>query len=448
MRRDTFPQVQIAILGCLFAAASAGCLDLEAQAGRDPEELGESSAAVTLVEGFEGGTKAAYAVADVTLGTGVWRLDDALIGDTASDPKIGARSTRVRNSGKVTMRFDRSGAGTVTVRYASYGSDASGTWALFSSQNAGSTWTQVGSSRTSAAGALATATFTVDVSGAIRFELRKLDGGSNRINFDDISITDGGTEPPPPPPPGNGASVSVHTTLGLPTAASTSDPNDYLSVKSGYVISYNGSRKVPNWVSWQLNTTYLGSIDRQDDFRPDSTLPGSVAQASLADYSGSGYDRGHMCPSGDRTKTTTANSQTFYLSNMIPQAGNNNRGPWAALEEYSRSLVSSGKHLFVLSGGTFSGSSATIGNGVKVPDKTWKVIVVLDASTQGASAVSSSTRVIAVLMPNRDSLISTSANWRNYRVTVDSIEALTGQDYLSDVAASVQAVVESRVDNL
>jgi endonuclease G len=213
-------------------------------------------------------------------------------------------------------------------------------------------------------------------------------------------------------------------------------------------MSYNSGRKVPNWVSWELNTSYLGSVPRQDDFRTDSTLPSTLPQATLADYSGSGYDRGHMCPSADRTLTTTANSQTFYLTNMVPQAANNNQGPWAALETYSRSLAQSGKELFIISGGTFSAGSLTIGNGVKVPDKTWKVIVVLDAVGQGPSAVNTNTRVIGVLMPNANSQISVSTPWRNFRVSVDSIEALTGQNLLSDVDPAVQAVVEARVDNL
>src|SRR5262249_2968836 len=147
-----------------------------------------------------------------------------------------------------------------------------------------------------------------------RFDIRKLDGGSNRINVDDIAITDftgsggGGT---------GGAALSKHTTLGIPAPASTSDVNAFLSVKSGYVVSYNSGRKVPNWVSWELNASYLGSAARQDDYRPDDTLPATLPQASLSDYMGSGFDRGHMCPSADRTLSVAANSQTFFLSNMV-----------------------------------------------------------------------------------------------------------------------------------
>jgi endonuclease G len=213
------------------------------------------------------------------------------------------------------------------------------------------------------------------------------------------------------------------------------------------VVSYNGSRKVPNWVSWELNPSYLGSTTRQDDFRPDDTFPPSEPQAQLTDYSGSGFDRGHMCPSADRSLTVTANSQTFYLTNMVPQAANNNRGPWEKLESELRTIAQGGKELFIIAGGVYSSSSTTIGTGVSVPDKTFKVAVVLDAVGQGPANVTTSTRVIAVMIPNSDSLVGLSDPWRNYRVSVDAIEAATGDDFLSDVDPAVQAVIEARVDN-
>lgn len=446
MRRNSLLPLRITLLLSLVALGSS-CVAVDPDALDTPEGTGEIASASTLAEGFESGSKTAYAVADVMLGTGLWNLDEALIGTSTSDLKAGAKSARVRNSGRITMKFDRVGAGTVTIRHGTFGTDAGGTWALFSSQNGGGTWTQVGTSKLTT-GSLGTATFTVNLSGTVRFQIRKLDGSANRINIDDISITDPGDGGGGGGGGGPGADISVHTTLGLPSPSSTSDPDSYLSVKPGYVLSYNSSRKIPNWVSWELNTSYLGSTDRQDDFRIDSTLPSTLPQATLADYSGSGYDRGHMCPSADRTRTTTANSETFYLTNMVPQAGNNNRGPWANLEEYSRSLVQTGKELFIIAGGTFSSSSASIGNGVKVPDQTFKVIVVLDAPGQGPGNVTANTRVIGVLMPNRDSQISLSAPWRNFRVSIDQIEALTGHDYLSDVDPAVEAIIEARVDNL
>ena len=248
-----------------------------------------------------------------------------------------------------------------------------------------------------------------------------------------------------------GAQLSVHTTLGIPGPLSTTPPSDYFqSVKPLYVVSYNGTRRVPNWVSWELNSTYLGAADRSNDFRVDDTFPATEPQAALGDYSGSGWERGHMCPSADRTDTSANNSQTFYLTNMVPQSANNNEGPWANLENYARSLVGQGKELFIISGPIFSATSGTIGTDhVAVPDATWKVIVVLDSPTAPSPAkVTTSTRVISVIMPNNNTDILKNDDWHNFRTTVDQIEAKTALDLLSDVDPAVQAVIEARVDNL
>jgi endonuclease G, mitochondrial len=432
---------------CSFVAlwplmiGAAGCL---ATAPGDDGDL-EISAAATITEGFEAGTKTAYAAADVTLGTGVWNLNDALIGTLTTDVKTGTKAGRIRNSGRITMQFDKTtGAGTVAIHHASFSSDASSTWGLFSSTDHGATWTQVGTTRATTGGAFSTATFTVNIAGAVRLDIRKLDGSANRIDIDDISIGDfaggGGGG-------GSGAALSKHTTMGIPSPTTTTDVNSFLSVKADYVVSYNSGRKVPNWVSWELNTSYFGTAARQNDFRPDDTLPPNLPQAQLTDYVGSGFDRGHMCPSADRTLTVADNSQTFYLSNMVPQAANNNRGPWEMLEADARTLAQAGKELFVISGGVYTAGSTTIGTGVSVPDKTFKVIVVLDAVGQGPANVTASTRVIGVMIPNRDAQVALSADWHTFRVSVDQIEAETGFDFLSDVSPAVQAVVEARVDN-
>jgi endonuclease G len=424
------------------------------------EDLESAQEALTLAESFEADTKGSYAVGDVSLASGTWTLDDALLGSLAGDVKNGSQAVRLRGSGTATMAFDRtSGAGTVTVKYASYGSDASGSFALYRSTDGGASWTKTGASYSTSVGSFATASFAVNVAGTIRFQLRKTDGGSNRIDLDDFSVGDyGGSTPPPapdagtdptPPPSGtNGASISVHTKLGLPSASTTGNWNSYLSVKAQYVMSYNSARKVPNWVSWELNTSELGSAARQNNYRSDSTLPSAMPQATPADYSGSGWDRGHMCPSGDRTQSTTANGQTFYLSNMVPQASNNNSGPWEKLETYERTLAESGKEVMIVAGGVYSASSRKIGASVSVPDSTWKVVVVLDHTGDGAAQVRTTTRVIAVLMPNDDARISTSDSWQSYRVSVRTLESATHFNFLADVPQSIQDVVETRVDNL
>jgi hypothetical protein len=148
-----------------------------------------ASAGSSLKETFDTGTKTAYATGSVTLATGTWTLNDALLGNTTSDPKVGTQSVRTRNSGKVTMAFNfATGAKTVSVKHAKYGTDGNSTWGLWYSTNSGSTWTQAGITVTTSSTTLATATFTVNVAGTIRFELRKTDGSANRVNFDDFQI--------------------------------------------------------------------------------------------------------------------------------------------------------------------------------------------------------------------------------------------------------------------
>ncbi len=233
--------------------------------------------------------------------------------------------------------------------------------------------------------------------------------------------------------------------MGNPSNAVTNEnqPLNYLMEKSTYCLSYNRDDRRPNWVSWHLDTTWLGSTPRQDDYRPDPALPASWYHVQASDFSGSGYDRGHMCPSGDRTKTVADNSSTFFMTNMIPQAPENNQITWASLESYCRTLANQGNEMYIISGGW--GTSGFIGSGqVALPTSTWKVIIVLPSGSNDVGRVTTSTRTIAVLMPNQNGINS---DWRSYRVTVDSIEALTGYDFFSNVPVGIQAVIEATIDN-
>ncbi len=238
--------------------------------------------------------------------------------------------------------------------------------------------------------------------------------------------------------------------MGNPSGAGTSYSN-YLVTKSQYSMSYNSYRGTPNWVSWHLSSAWLGSTPRQDDFRADNSLPAAFYKVQSTDYTGSGFDRGHNCPSADRTLTVTDNSATFLMSNMIPQAQNNNQQTWGNLENYCRTLVSQGNELYVIMGsyGTGGDGSAgyktTIAGGkVTVPNRIWKVIVVLPNGTGDAARVTTSTRVIAIDTPNSNTINS---NWGTYRTTVDAIEAKTGYNILSNVSSTVQSTIESRVDS-
>jgi endonuclease G len=241
--------------------------------------------------------------------------------------------------------------------------------------------------------------------------------------------------------------------LGNPSGAvaSTAYPTNYLLTKTQYTMSYNRDQGKPNWVSWHLSSAWLGSTARQDDFRADATLPTGWYQVKATDYSGSGFDRGHNCPSADRTGSTTDNSATFLMSNMMPQAPQNNQQTWANLENYSRTLVNAGNELYIIcgsygKGGTGSnGYTTTVAGGnVTVPANCWKVIVVLPNGSSDVSRITTSTRVIAINTPNNNSL---STSWGSYRTSVDAIEAATGYDLLSAIPASIQSTLEARTDS-
>lgn len=252
---------------------------------------------------------------------------------------------------------------------------------------------------------------------------------------------------------GTGTPAQASTTasnqmlLGNPSGATTSTANyaNYLIQRGEYALSYNRDAGIPNWVSWHLDSTDIGSADRCDCFSPDTSLPSGWYRVTTSNYTGSGYDRGHMAPSGDRTSSDAHNQATFVMTNIIPQHADNNQGPWASLENYARSLATAGSELYIISGGT--GSKGTIASGkVKIPAYTWKVIVVLTKGSNDLSRITTSTRVIAVLMPNTSGIRSNT--WQSYRTTVDKIESMTGYDFLSNVSTSIQSVIEAKTDAL
>lgn len=244
------------------------------------------------------------------------------------------------------------------------------------------------------------------------------------------------------------ALAKLHLTMGNPSGAvkDTLFFSNYLMEKPEYVLSYNRNNGTANWVAWHLNNDWRGNVSRQDNFRNDISLPAGWYQVQSTSYSGSGYDRGHICPSADRTSTVQANSATFLMTNIIPQAPNNNQGPWADMENYLRSLISSGKEMYIYAGGF--GSNGRIDNGhVNVPSHTWKVVVVLDSGENDLNRVSNSTRLISVYIPNDNDSVSMTSDWKSFRVKTDFIESQTGYDFLSNVPSSIQSVIESVVDN-
>ena len=240
--------------------------------------------------------------------------------------------------------------------------------------------------------------------------------------------------------------------LGNPSSATTDTSNHshYLIQRAQYAIDYNDSRGEPNWVSWDLTTADIGSSGR-GNFTQDPTLPAgfTAVATTTTPYKSAGFDRGHMCPSGDRTITVSDNDIVFYMSNMIPQASANNQGVWANLENDCRTFAGQGNELLITCGPSgFDGT--TLSNGVAVPTYTWKIILVVPLGGGTAlSRVSSSTRVIAVKIPNITAITDPSYQygpWQNYITTIAQIEADTGFTFLDQVPAGVASVLRTKVD--
>ncbi|HEY8958720.1 DNA/RNA non-specific endonuclease [Chitinophaga sp.] len=407
-----------------------------------------------LAEDFESGSKTNYNSGDVELSSGTWKFKDAVTGNLEEDHKTGGQALRIRGSGMAGMKFDITVKGTVTVtlKYAGYGTDQTGAWELWASVNHGQSYFRAGDPVSVTSGILKTAAFTAKSTGTIRFEIRKTDAGNSRINFDVFRVTAGGKEIPVKPVEKPAGGDDDNMLLGNPSDAGESlvMANNYLMDKGYYVLSYNRDKGAPNWVSWHISRKDLGKMARANDFRPDADIPGSWYQVSQASYMGSGFDRGHNCPSGDRTATRAANESTFLMTNMIPQAPNHNQHLWKNLEEYTRELVMKGNEVYVImgsygSGGTGSrGLARTIdGRKVTVPDHIWKILVVLPEGNNDLQRISKSTRIIAVNTPNKNDV---NARWSAYLTSVEEIEKATRYRLLDKIPQVVRQELVKKID--
>ena len=239
--------------------------------------------------------------------------------------------------------------------------------------------------------------------------------------------------------------------LGNPSGASMIKPDDYLISRPQYVLSYNRSRGIANWVSWHLGQASKGDAKRTNDFRPDPLIPKGWYAARTSEYTNTGFDRGHLCPSDDRDASPDDNAATFFLSNIVPQAPRHNREVWKSLEDYERQLLSNGNDVYIIAGTNGTGGTGqngfvtTLAGGkLTVPATLWKILIVVPAGSDSNFVLNENTRVIAVSIPNTQT--AADKPWRAYITSVDVLETLTGYDFLSNVPTDIQRVIEDRVD--
>lgn len=196
--------------------------------------------------------------------------------------------------------------------------------------------------------------------------------------------------------------------------------------REGYTVQYNSDCKVPHWVSYRmLDTDLVANVKRTDDFRPDPAITGP--QASLADYRRSGYDRGHMARAGLFTRAKNVMSESFILSNIVPQDSYMNQsGAWRKLEDFEFQAVQKKKEVNIMTGPIVGPNDQRIGDGeVCVPEYIFKVLY------QKGSA-------IAFIIPN----FRTSEAFTTYAVSVDDLEKVTGMDFLSELPDAEEKSVE------
>lgn len=191
-------------------------------------------------------------------------------------------------------------------------------------------------------------------------------------------------------------------------------PGDQELCKTNYAVIHRCSVKAPVAVFERLTIASMtGPAKRKDDFRPDPQVT-PECQAKLSDYVGQPYDRGHMAPAGNNTQSAEIMSESFFLSNMVPQVPNNNRGIWKQLETWERDWAKNGD-FYIISGGIYDQGHLIIGNGVGVPTRLYKIIH--DKRTN---------QTMAYLMPNAPLPV---ADLPKYQTTVEVVEQATGMRF-------------------
>jgi endonuclease G len=160
------------------------------------------------------------------------------------------------------------------------------------------------------------------------------------------------------------------------------------------------------------------------------------------DYSGSGFDRGHMLPAADRFGNVQLMDDTFLMTNIVPQAADLNQYVWEKLERYARGIVRRGSDIYTIAG--VYGERERLKGRLTVPTNCWKIIVVLPP---GGSVLDldAGTRIVAVDMPNDNGIKK--IYWQKFRVPVREIEQRTGYNFFSDLPVNVQEKLETSVDS-
>ena len=196
-----------------------------------------------------------------------------------------------------------------------------------------------------------------------------------------------------------------------------------------YSLSYSEEHEQAEWVAYELKESQLSSVNhKRPYFEIDKAV--KTGAANWRNYKKSGYDRGHLCPAGDRRFSKEAHDETFLTSNISPQNHAFNAGVWNRLEQKVRYWAKKNKGVFVITGGVLKNGLNSIGDeNVSVPEQFYKVL--LD-NTKGEI------KILAFLLPHEDSKFPL----YKFVVSVDTIESLTGIDFFPQLEDNIEDKLE------
>lgn len=198
---------------------------------------------------------------------------------------------------------------------------------------------------------------------------------------------------------------------------------------NGYSLSYSEQHEQAEWVAYSLDKNDIVYKDRKRPYFIEDPKVKTIS-ASWRNYKKSGYDRGHLCPAGDRRKSLESYNETFYTSNISPQKHDFNAGIWNKLEQKTRYWAKKYNHLYVITGGVLEDNLKTIGSErVSVPKEFFKII--LDYTQPEIKA-------IAFLFPHKES----KKPLYEFVVSIDEIEQKTGIDFFHHLPNDIEGKLE------
>lgn len=219
----------------------------------------------------------------------------------------------------------------------------------------------------------------------------------------------------------------------IPTYFLPSSTTGYLVEHSHFKLSYSEPHEQAEWVAYILKSSHLTYNDRVRPYFIEDPYV-KTKSADWRNYKGSGYDRGHLCPAGDRRFSKWAYNETFYTSNISPQDKSFNAGVWQRLERQVRQWAKKHKTLFIVTGGVLENGLDEIGEeDVDVPKYFYKIV---------ARGNENKINVIAFLMLGRES----SKPLQQFTVSVDRIEKMTGIDFFHELPDTVEEKIESGIN--